>query len=76
VLLWRKRIGPTALTWAKPGTLRGISILKETHVLTQRMARATGWTAKNTGSLHGEDKLTVGRSVTIKHRLPAFIISG
>jgi hypothetical protein len=65
----------TAFAGPKPGGLRLLGISKETDIFAQRMLRPTGRTAENTGGVDGENKLTVGVSITIHNRLPAVIIS-
>ncbi len=64
-----------AFTGAKTRSQRLTSIGKETDIFAQCMFCTTGRTAKNAGSLNGENKLTVGIDIAIHDGLPAVIIS-
>lgn len=64
-----------ALTGAKPGSLRLLSIREKADIFAQRMFCPTGRTAENTGGLDGKNKLTVGVGVTSQNGLPTVIVS-
>ena len=74
LLFRRKAVGLAAFAGAETARQRGAGVALETYVLAQRMARAAGRTAKDTGGQYGKHELTVGLNIAIENRLPARLV--
>jgi len=74
LLIQRRFIWLAAFTGPKAGRLCSVYVLKETDILTQRVARPARRAAKNTGGDYTENELLIGIRVAVFHRLPARVV--